>query len=155
MKESKFGFQPYLVCSCHNQIGLPLTIPSENAQHQTPWPKGWPTQTFRCPVCRKASAYSRERVFRRPVQTQADLELVRDSEVRRISAQCGEKACSGLVQFLFVAPKDSSTIENAHVAVSTIFVDIPCTVGKHIHKGLSNDIGLHRCETDALWGDLA
>lgn len=147
--------QPYLPCRCGNRILLPLTTPCGSTLDRIPWPKGWPKQTFRCHACTRASVYTKNsHVDLHPVQTPESLQSIRDSEVRRISLPCGEPACSGRVEFLFVARSDASRNHNTRIAGNTILEDIHCTIGRHIYNVNSKEEPLFRCETDQEWDAL-
>lgn len=146
-----FGFQPYLTCECGNQIGLPLTIQAEKSRHQIPWPGGWPDRSVRCPSCRRAFAYSSMELNRRPIETLEDLELIRGSEVRRLSYPCVESACSGRVVVLFVAKRDSLRTQDILVIEKTSFSGLPCTIAPHPNNPRGIGIGEIESGPDPDW----
>jgi hypothetical protein len=149
------AFQPYLVCSCGNRIELPLTIPSENAPHQTPWPAGKERQTFVCLQCMRASEYSRSSVLRSRIQTLEGLQSIRDSAVFQLALSCGHEGCAGLVEIHAVLPKDSEKSIAASLASKIYAADIPCTKCLYRHTGPSIGRGAIGFAIDQDWAVLA
>jgi hypothetical protein len=74
--------------------------------------------------------------------------------VRKFSVPCAESACSGRVEVLFVAKRDSSRNQDIHVIGNTSFADIPCTIGRHSNSGRDIAGGLVQCVPDPDWQNV-
>jgi hypothetical protein len=149
------AFQPYLLCACGNHIQLPLTIPSENAPHQTPWPAGKEKQTFLCLQCMRSSEYSIATVLRNRIQTPEGLQSIRDSAVFQLALSCDYKGCAGLVEIHAVLRKDSERSIASSLAGRIYAVGIPCTKCSHRHNGPSIGRGALGFAIDQDWAVLA
>ena len=146
----------YLPCinGCLGKTYIPVPILPENAHSRIPWPPGVQEQTFVCPVCSRATVYTRASLLLDSTPMQGGPDLCTQTAVFLLSVPCGIDKCAGLVEMRVVMPKDAS-IESAADLAPRIFADsIPCTKGLHIHNGRCVGVSSIGFAADSKWGAL-
>jgi len=146
----------YLPCvnGCLGKIYIPVPILPEKSRSQIPWPPDVQEQTFVCPVCSRATVYTKPNLLLDLAPSPGGPDLCTETEVFLISVPCGIDKCAGLVEIHAVMPKDSS-IENAANLAPRIYADsIPCTKGIHTHTGRCVGVSSIGFAVDLKWGAL-
>jgi hypothetical protein len=146
----------YLPCinGCLGKIYIPVPILPEKSHSRIPWPQDAQEQTFVCPVCSRATVYTRSNLLLDSTPTQGGPDLCTETAVFLLSVPCGTDNCAGLVEMHVVMPKDSD-IESAASLAPRIFADsIPCTKGIHPHSGRCIGVSSIGFATDVKWGAL-
>jgi hypothetical protein len=146
---------PYLLCHCHNKIQLPLSTHTEKVPSQTPWPQDGNLQTFWCPVCKRAYAYSIDNVLFRSVPSQVALQSIHDSAVFQFSLSCADDKCAGLVEVHAVLSKDSEKSYASNLVSKFFLWQTPCNTANHKHEGWSRETDLVDLKLDPDWAVLA